>query len=102
MFIKKYLSPFNYEQLYEKYDCFFIESLKEEDFLKIYKIFLKNNFYFIEDIIVNFYEIFMQDEDFIEQRMFLLKNKLGDNFNYIIGNNMTYLNYFLEEGDFNG
>ncbi len=103
MFIKKYLSQYNYEQLREKYDDWFIDSLNEEQFLKIYTIFRKYNFYFIEDIIVSYYEIFMQDEDFIIQRMPLLKNKLGNNFNYIIGNNMQYLDYFLDDGeDING
>ena len=101
MFIEKYLSEFNYQQLLEKYDYDFLDSLKEQDFLEIYSLFIKYNFYFVEDIIVNYYEIFMQDKDFVEKRILLLKDKLGENYNYIIGNDLTYLDWILEGDDGN-
>ena len=101
MFIEKYLSAFNYQQLLEKYDYDFLNCLKEDDFLKIYSLFIKYKFYFVEDIIVNYYEIFMQDEHFVEKQILSLKEKLGDYYNYIIGNNLTYLDYILEGDDEN-
>ena len=101
MFIERYLSEFNYQQLLEKYDYDFINSLKEDEFLEIYSLFIKYRFYFIEDIIVNFYEIFMQDKDFVEEKILFLKEKLGDNYNYIIYNDLTYLGWILEGDDGN-
>ena len=101
MFIEKYLSEFNYQQLLEKYDYDFLDSLKEDEFLEIYALFIKYHFYFIEDIIVNYYELFMQDKDFVEERILFLKEKLGENYNYIIGNDLTYLDWILEGDDDN-
>ena len=61
------------------------------------KIVLKKyNFYFIDDIILNYLEIFSMEAIEVEEKILELKDKLGDKFNYIIGIDMRYLESILE------
>ena len=64
------------------------------------KIILKKyNFYFINDIILNYIEIFELDTKLLEEKLNILKEELGDNYIYIIGNNMRYLEVLLESAE---
>ena len=96
MFIHKYVSDFYFTQIMFNYDIQFLSSLNEEKFLKIYNLFKEYNFYFIEDIILNYLEIFLFEYDDILKGINLLKEKLGDNFVNIIGNDMEYLDLLFE------
>lgn len=96
MFIHKYVSDFYFTQIMFNYDIQFLSSLNEEKFLKIYNLFKEYNFYFIEDIILNYLEIFLFEYDDILKGINLLKEKLGDNFVSIIGKNITHLDLLLE------
>ena len=96
MFIHKYVSDFYFTQIMFNYDIQFLSSLNEEKFLKIYNLFKEYNFYFIEDIILNYLEIFLFEYDDVLKGINLLKEKLGDNFVSIIGKNMTHLDLLLE------
>ena len=96
MFIYEYVSDFYFTQIMFNYDIQFLNSLNEENFLKIYNLLKKYNFYFIEDIILNYLEIFSFEYDDILKGINLLKEKLGDNFVNIIGKNMSYLDLLLE------
>lgn len=96
MFIHKYVSDFYFTQIMFNYDIQFLNTLNEEKFLKIYNLFKEYNFYFIEDIILNYLEIFLFEYDDILKGINLLKEKFGDNFVSIIGNNMSYLDLLLE------
>ncbi len=91
MFLEKYLSELYIELLYDSYDENYINSLDENNFLKVYQVFKKYNFYFIEDIVLKYLEIFEQDPIIIEQKINKLREKLGDDYVKIIGNNMIYL-----------
>lgn len=97
MFFRNYLNDFNYGLLYNNYEEEYLESIDENNFKNIYKLFCQYNFYFIKDIIVNYLEIFELDKEDVEKKILFLKDKLGDKFNYIIGNDMRYLNIFLEK-----
>ena len=91
MFLEEYLNKFYIELLYDSYDENYINSLDENSFIKVYQIFKKYNFYFIEDIILKYLEIFEQDPIIIEKKINKLREKLGDDYVRIIGNNMRYL-----------
>ena len=91
MFLSKYLNKFYYEQVLDNYDDDYLNTLDEDNFIKIYHLFQKYNFYFIEDIILNYLELFTLDSTEVEEGIMKLKDKLGDNFVNIIGNNMIYL-----------
>ena len=96
MFLQKYVSEFYYNQILDNYKTEYLKSLDEQNFLKIYKLFVEYKFYFIEDIILKYLEIFEMEYNEVNKKLELLKNKLGNNFVYIIGNNMNYLDEILE------
>lgn len=100
MFLDKYLNEIYLGMLYEKYDEWYLNQLDEDKFNKIYNMFKKYNFYFIEDIIINYLELFEYDVDILEGNILKLKNKLGDNFVFEIGNNLRYLDELLEMDEF--
>lgn len=97
MFLRNYLNDFNYGLLYSNYEEEYLESLDEDHFRKVYSLFCKYNFYFLNDIIVNYLEIFELAVSKIETTIFKLRNMLGDKFVYIIGNDMRYLNAFIQD-----
>lgn len=96
MFIEKYLNEMYLELLYDKYEEWYITQLDKDRFISIYNIFKKYNFYYIEDIIINYLEIFEYEEEIIEKGILNLKDKLGENFIYIIGNNLSYLDEIVD------
>lgn len=96
MFIEKYLNKIYLGLLYDKYEEWYINQLDENKFNKIYNLFKKYNFYYIEDLIINYLEIFEYEEYLIEESILKLKEKLGENFVYIIGNDLSYLEEILD------
>lgn len=96
MFLKKYLNDFYYNELIENYKIEYLNMLDEQQFLKIYKLLIEYKFYFIEDIILKYLEIFELDYEVVKNKLEKLKEILGNNFVYIIGNNMKYLDEILK------
>ena len=96
MFLQKYVSEFYYNQILDNYKTEYLELLDEQNFLKIYKLFIEYKFYFMEDIILKYLEIFEMEYETVKEKIGLLKNKLGNNFVYIIGNNMNYLDEIID------
>lgn len=94
MFLEKYLNELKFNILIENYEEY-LNSLDENNFMLIYAIFKRNNFYFIDDIILNYLEIFEMNPIDVVKGIEQLKNKLGENFIYKIGNNMRYLEEIL-------
>ncbi len=95
MFLNKYINKFYLNLIYDNYEEDFINSLDEENFIKISNLFKNNNFYFINDIYLNYLEIFNLDYEEVFNKLEILKNKLGNNYNYIIGNDMRYLEFLM-------
>lgn len=95
MFLNKYINEFYLNLIYDNYEEDFINSLDEENFIKISNLFKNNNFYFINDIYLNYLEIFNLDYEEVFNKLEILKNKLGNNYNYIIGNDMRCLEFLM-------
>ena len=95
MFLNKYINEFYLNLIYDNYEEDFINSLDEENFIKISNLFKNNNFYFINDIYLNYLEIFNLDYEEVFNKLEILKNKLGNNYNYVIGNDMRYLEFLI-------
>lgn len=95
MFLSKYLNEIYLNMLYEKYEEWYINSIDEENFTKVYNLFKEYNFYFIKDIIIYYLELFEYNPEDIRRNILKLKDKLGDNFAFEIGNNLTYLEELL-------
>lgn len=91
MFLDKYLNETKLKLLYNVYEEQYIKELDEENFKNIYTIFKKYNFYFIDDIILNYLEIFEKDPNYVEIKILELIKQLGEKYIYIIGNDMRYL-----------
>lgn len=96
MFLEKYVNNFYYDQILDNYDEIYLNSLDEQQFLNVYKLLVEYKFYFIEDIILKYLEIFELDYEVVKEKLDNLNEKLGNNFIYIIGNNMNYLNEILK------
>lgn len=96
MFLNKYLNNFCLNLVYDNYDEEFIVSLNENNFVKIYNLLLKEGFYFIEDIIINYLELFIVDETDLEKALLVYKNKYGPSYPAYIGQNMTVLSDILK------
>lgn len=100
MFLSNYLNEVYLNILYDKYEEWYINSIDEENFIKVYNLLKEYNFYFIKDIIIYHLELFECNVDDIRNNILKLKEKLGDNFVYEIGNNLNYLEeLFPEEED---
>ena len=97
MFLDKYLDNFYYDLVYDNYDSSYLESLDENNFVNVYNVFSKYNFYFINDIILNYMELFEMEPNNVEKGILKLREKLGNYFIYIIGNDMKYLNEIIDE-----
>lgn len=95
MFLENFLSAIKFKMLCDVYEDEYLESLDDENFVQVYRVFQKYNFYFIEDIILNYLDIFTLDPKYVEDEIILLKNVLGANFIYIIGHDMRYLEKML-------
>ena len=91
MFLEKYIDEFYFNLVLNNYKEEYINQLDESNFKKIYELFKSYDVYFINDIILNYLEIFDMDYEDVKNKIEFLKNKLGDNFVYKIGNDMTYL-----------
>lgn len=74
-----------------------LNSLDESNFIKIYNLFNKYKFYFVDDIILRYLEIFDMDEEEVENKTNLLREELGEKYIYIIGSNLFYLDEILDE-----
>lgn len=96
MFLEKYLNSTYLDLVYNNYEEWYINLLDEDNFNKVY-ILLKNyNFYFIDDIILNYLELFEIEEKYIQIAVDDIKSVLGNNFVETIGKNMTLINKIIE------
>ena len=95
MFLGKYVNKFYLELIYNNYDEGFLKGLDEENFISIYKLLKENKFYFMDDVILKYLEIFQMEYDDVYIKIINLRDKLGENFVYIIGNDMRYLEEIL-------
>ena len=100
MFLHKYVSDFYYSLIVDNYDTQYLQIMDESNFVNIYNLFQKYNFYYIEDIILKYIEIFELDIEEVTIGLNKLKEKLGDNFVDKIGKNLTYLEEVLDVENF--
>lgn len=96
MFLEKYLDDFEFDEVLDNYDLNYLLGLDEINFINIYNLLKNNKFYFINDIIINFLEIFSLEYNYVENKILELKKELGENFAYIIGNDLRYLEKILD------
>ena len=67
MFLEKYLDEFYYNMVLDNYEYEYLKTLDEDNFKEVYNLLKKYNFYFINDIILNYIEIFELDTKLLEE-----------------------------------
>lgn len=95
MFFHEILDDTNYELLFETYNEEYLLNFDQTNFLEIYKILRKYNFYFLDDIILYYLEIFELDKEIVKKKIEELEKLYGKDFVYVIGEDLTKLEYFL-------
>ena len=62
MFLEKYVNSTYYNMILNNYNIEYLNSLDEDNFIKIYNLFKKYKFYFIDDIVLKYLEILDYDK----------------------------------------
>ena len=96
MFLGKYLNSTYLDLVYNNYEEEYINLLDEDNFKKVYTLLINNKFYFIDDIILNYLELFEIEEKYVELAIRDIKLILKDNFAKKIGKNMTLIDKIIE------
>ena len=96
MFLNKYVNDEYYEFILDEYDGGYLSTLDEEQFKIIYDLFKQYGFTYIEDIILKYLEIFEMEYGEVREKLEDLKTELGDNFIYIISNQLSLLDRIFE------
>ncbi len=96
MFLEKYLNSTYLDLVYSNYEENYINLLDEDNFNKIYELLKNYKFYFIDDIILNYLELFEIDEKYIQLALLDGKSILGNNFVQQIGKNMTLIDKVID------
>ncbi len=96
MFLNKYVNDEYYEFILDEYDEGYLSTLDEEQFKIIYDLFKQYGFTYIEDIILKYLEIFEMEYGEVREKLEDLKTELGDNFIYIISNQLSLLDRIFE------
>lgn len=96
MFLDKYLNSTYLNLLFSNYDEEYINLLDENIFNKVYTLLKNNKFYFIDDIILNYLELFELEEKYVELAINDIKTILGNDFVQKIGMNMTLIDKLIK------
>lgn len=96
MFIQNYISENKFKMLCTTYEENYIKNLDYKKFIEIYNLFVEYKFYFIDDIILNYLEIFQMNINDVRNAITKLQEQLGKDFVYIIGSDMRYLEFIYQ------
>ena len=96
MFLDKYLNSTYLELIYDNYDNDYLNVLDEDNFQRVYNLLIDNDFNFINDIVLNYLELFEIDIKYVSLALIDIKKILGDNYVNIISNNMSILDKVIE------
>lgn len=96
MFLNKYLNSTYLDLVYSNYEEDYLKLLDENNFSKVYMLLKSNNFYYINDIILNYLELFEIEEKYVEFAINDIKATLGNNFVELIGKNMMLIAKVIE------
>ena len=95
MFLEKYLNSTYLDLVYSNYNEDYLSMLDEENFYNVYMLLKNKDFYFIEDIILNYLELFEIDAKDVELALFDIKSLIGEDYIKKIGQNMSLLDKII-------
>ena len=91
MFLYDLLDDISYKLLIDKYEEDYLNSINYDNFMNIYKFFRSKKIYYIEDLIIYYLDIFTLDLDTIKKAISILEEKYGNDYVYIVGDNLKIL-----------
>ena len=91
MFLQDILKDDDYLLLLDKYTNDYLDTIEYENFMKIYKYLKSKKVYFIDDLIIDYLDIFTLDVEIIEEVFNILNERYGDDYIYTIGDNLKIL-----------
>lgn len=97
MFLETVLSEVNFNLILDKYDEEYLNSLDPYIFASIYNIFIDNKFYFIEDLIIKYLEMFTLNDLVVRDAIDSLKEEYGEDYIYHIGKDLSILDDAINE-----
>ena len=95
MIFDKYLNPTYLNILYTNYDENYLLSIDEDNFKDVYMLLKEEGFYFIDDIILNYLELFQIDVEFVRKALTEIKEIRGEDYIKKIGTNMTLIDKII-------
>ena len=101
MFLENYLDDTYYNLVIDNYKYDYLSSLDINNFNDVYNILVKYKFDYIEDVILNYIELFELEPKYVEDSINELIANLGDNYVRIIGNDMRYFTLIIDNEDVN-
>lgn len=97
MFLETVLSEVNFNLILDKYDEEYLNSLDPYKFASIYNIFIDSKFYFIEDLIIKYLEMFTLNDLVVRDAIDSLKEEYGEDYIYHIGKDLSILDDAINE-----
>lgn len=95
MFLGKYLNSTYLDLVCDNYEEDYLKLLDESNFEEVYMVLKKNGFYFIEDIILNYLELFEIDAKYVELALMGAKSVLREDYVKKIGKDMTLVDKII-------
>ena len=88
MFLDKYLDDLRLKILYTNYNEDYLNSLEESSFEEVYTLLKEKGFYYTNDIILNYLELFTIDKKYVEKSLNEISSLIKDNYIEYLGKNM--------------
>ena len=88
MFLDKYLDDLRLKILYTNYNEDYLNSLEESSFEEVYTLLKEKGFYYTQDIILNYLELFTIDKKYVEKSLNEIASLIKDNYIEYLGKNM--------------
>ena len=89
MFLDKYLDDLRLKILYTNYNEDYLNSLEESSFEEVYTLLKEKGFYYTNDIILNYLELFTIDKKYVEKSLDEISHLVKENYIEYLGKNMS-------------
>lgn len=96
--LKMQLDSFDINILKDNFDDEVISQLDKQNVDKIYNYLISLGVYYAKDIFVSQADLFLMDYDLFVQKFQRLKNKLGENYIELLGEDCSLIDEMYEDG----
>lgn len=96
MFLDKYVDQSYLNLIYSNYNDSYLNMLDESNFKEVYDLLVRENIYFIDDVILNYLELFEIDVEYVSKAFEDIKDIIGSNFNRVIGKKMIIIDKIIQ------